>query len=105
MEAVIIIDVLRRAKAEVVVASIGEKLKIEASRNVKLVADVLLDEVINNSFDLIILPVIDGPMLICNNMSHFWCLTSLQSGWTWWSSSIHRVGEASKFAEETKRVK
>ncbi|XP_057795953.1 protein DJ-1 homolog B-like [Salvia miltiorrhiza] len=56
MEAVIIIDVLRRAKAEVVVASVGEKLEIVASRNVKLVADVLLDEVIGNSFDLIVLP-------------------------------------------------
>ena len=63
MEAVIIIDVLRRAKAEVVVASVGEKLEIVASRNVKLVADVLLDDVINNSFDLIVLPVRDGPLL------------------------------------------
>ncbi|KAK6154286.1 hypothetical protein DH2020_008534 [Rehmannia glutinosa] len=49
MEAVIIIDVLRRAKAEVVVASVEDKLEILASRNVKLVADVLLDEVINRS--------------------------------------------------------
>lgn len=63
MEAVIIIDVLRRAKAEVVVASVGEKLEIEASRKVKLVADVLLDEVINNAFDLIVLPVRGGLVL------------------------------------------
>ncbi|KAK6132494.1 hypothetical protein DH2020_033794 [Rehmannia glutinosa] len=56
MEAVIIIDVLRRAKAEVVVASVEDKLEILASRNVKLVADVLLDEVINRSYDLIVLP-------------------------------------------------
>ncbi|KAL3631459.1 Protein DJ-1 B [Castilleja foliolosa] len=60
MEAVIIIDVLRRAKAEVVVASVGDKLEILASRNVKLVADVLLDEVINRSYDLIVLPVRRG---------------------------------------------
>ncbi|GER29172.1 class I glutamine amidotransferase-likesuperfamily protein [Striga asiatica] len=56
MEAVIIIDVLRRAKAEVVVASVESQLEILASRNVKLVADVLLDEVISHPFDLIVLP-------------------------------------------------
>lgn len=57
MEAVIIIDVLRRSKAEVVVASVENKLEILASRNVKLVADVLLDEVISHSYDLVVLPV------------------------------------------------
>ncbi|KAL6543302.1 Protein DJ-1 B [Orobanche hederae] len=56
MEAVIIIDVLRRAKAKVIVASVEDKLEILASRKVKLVADVLLDEVVNCSFDLIVLP-------------------------------------------------
>ena len=57
MEAVMIIDILRRAKANVVVASIEDKLEILASRNVKLVADVLLDEAANLSYDLIVLPV------------------------------------------------
>ncbi|KAL4580408.1 hypothetical protein LXL04_016599 [Taraxacum kok-saghyz] len=56
MEAVMIIDVLRRAKAEVVVASVGDKLEIVASRKVKLVADMLLDEAAKLSFDLIVLP-------------------------------------------------
>ncbi|KAL2923756.1 Protein DJ-1-like protein B, partial [Bienertia sinuspersici] len=56
MEAVIIIDVLRRAKAKVVVASVGEKLEILASRKVKLVADTHLDEVAKISYDLIVLP-------------------------------------------------
>lgn len=57
MEAVIIIDVLRRAKAKVVVASVEDKLDIVASRNVKLVADALLDEAAKASYDLIVLPV------------------------------------------------
>ena len=57
MEAVIIIDVLRRAKAKVVVASVGDKLEIVASRRAKLVADTLLDEAVKNSYDLIVLPV------------------------------------------------
>ncbi|KAG8364872.1 hypothetical protein BUALT_Bualt18G0043600 [Buddleja alternifolia] len=56
MEAVIIIDLLRRAKAEVVVASLEDKLEILASRKVKLVADILLDEAIGRSYDLIVLP-------------------------------------------------
>ncbi|KAF5948641.1 hypothetical protein HYC85_014598 [Camellia sinensis] len=56
MEATMIIDVLRRAKAEVVVASVGEKLEIMASRKVKLVADMLLEEAAKLSYDLIVLP-------------------------------------------------
>ncbi|KVI02202.1 DJ-1-like protein, partial [Cynara cardunculus var. scolymus] len=56
MEAVMIIDVLRRAKAEVVVASVGDKLETVASRKVKLVADMLLDEAAKLSYDLIVLP-------------------------------------------------
>lgn len=57
MEAVIIIDILRRAKANVVVASVGDNLEILASRKVKLVADMLLDEAAKLSYDLIVLPV------------------------------------------------
>ncbi|KAF3520262.1 hypothetical protein DY000_02059528 [Brassica cretica] len=56
MEAVAIIDVLRRAKANVVVAALGNSLEVVASRKVKLVADVLLDEAEKNSYDLIVLP-------------------------------------------------
>ncbi|KAL0903939.1 hypothetical protein M5K25_026003 [Dendrobium thyrsiflorum] len=56
MEAVIIIDTLRRAKANVVVASVEEKLQIIASRKVKIVADVLFDDAAQMQYDLIILP-------------------------------------------------
>ncbi|CAI9303769.1 unnamed protein product [Lactuca saligna] len=56
MEVVMIIDVLRRAKAEVVVVSVGDNLEIVASRKVKLVADTLLDEAAKLSYDLIVLP-------------------------------------------------
>uniref|UniRef100_A0A2P2KBI9 Uncharacterized protein MANES_15G092700 n=1 Tax=Rhizophora mucronata TaxID=61149 RepID=A0A2P2KBI9_RHIMU len=56
MEATIIIDILRRAKAHVIVASVEEKLEILASRKVKLEADVLLDEAAKLSYDLIVLP-------------------------------------------------
>ncbi|KAK9199038.1 hypothetical protein WN944_014225 [Citrus x changshan-huyou] len=56
MEVVIIIDILRRAKANVVVASVEDKLEIMASRQVKLVADMLIDEAAKLSYDLIVLP-------------------------------------------------
>ncbi|KAH9722995.1 protein DJ-1 [Citrus sinensis] len=56
MEAVMIIDILRRAKANVVVASVEDKLEILAFRQVKLVADVLIDEAAKLSYDLIVLP-------------------------------------------------
>ncbi|KAK9269786.1 hypothetical protein L1049_001564 [Liquidambar formosana] len=56
MEAIMIIDVLRWANANVVVASVEDKLEIVASRKVKLVADILLDEAVELSYDLIVLP-------------------------------------------------
>ncbi len=60
IEAVCVIDVLRRAGADVIVASVEERLRVVASRGVQLVADQLLDDqlVSSNSavFDLIVLP-------------------------------------------------
>ncbi|RWR96348.1 Chaperone YajL [Cinnamomum micranthum f. kanehirae] len=61
MEAVMIIDILLRAGANVVVASVEDKLEIVASRKVKLVADMLLDEAAKQPYDLIVLPVSDVP--------------------------------------------
>jgi protein deglycase len=55
IEAVCIIDVLRRAGAEVTVASVDE-LQINASREVKLTADCLIFDCTNQIFDLIALP-------------------------------------------------
>ena len=55
LEAVTIIDVLRRAKADVTVASVGEK-QVVASRGVRLVADVLIADCAEQVYDLIVLP-------------------------------------------------
>lgn len=92
MEAVMIIDILRRAKANVVVASVEDKLEILASRKVKLVADVLLDNAANNSFDLIVLPVSWGSSFLFihktfSSLTAFWKF----SGWTWRCPSIHKL--------------
>ena len=55
IEAVTLIDVLRRAGAVVTVASVDD-LQITASRGVKLVADGLIDEYRNTDYDLVVLP-------------------------------------------------
>jgi 4-methyl-5(b-hydroxyethyl)-thiazole monophosphate biosynthesis len=55
IEAVCIIDVLRRAGAEVTVASVGA-LQVTASRGVKLVADRLLEDCLDETYDLVALP-------------------------------------------------
>jgi len=55
IEAVTIIDVLRRAGAEVRVASV-DALQITASRGVKIVADCLIADCKDQPFDLIVLP-------------------------------------------------
>jgi len=55
IEAVCIIDVLRRAGVSVTVASVSE-LQVTASRGVKLVADRLVDECLDGTYDLIALP-------------------------------------------------
>jgi hypothetical protein len=57
MEAVIIIDVLRRAGADVTVASVEPQLEIEASIGTKLVADTSISTCSDQVFDLVALPV------------------------------------------------
>jgi 4-methyl-5(b-hydroxyethyl)-thiazole monophosphate biosynthesis len=58
MEAITIIDVLRRAGVEVTVASASAhgQLQICASRRTRIVADVMLDDCAKNSYDLIAVP-------------------------------------------------
>ena len=55
LEAVTIIDLLRRAGIEVITASLDAEV-IVASRGVRLIADALLDDVMQQDFDMIVLP-------------------------------------------------
>lgn len=55
LEAVTIIDLLRRAQIEVVTASLDDQ-PVLASRRVVLIADCHLDAVLNDDFDMIVLP-------------------------------------------------
>ena len=55
LEAVTVIDILRRAAIEVVVAGL-EPGPVLASRGVRLIPDALLDAVVTDVFDMIVLP-------------------------------------------------
>jgi len=55
LEAVTIIDLLRRAGITVVTAGL-DKEPVQASRGVMLIPDTTLDEAIKQSFDMIVLP-------------------------------------------------
>jgi 4-methyl-5(b-hydroxyethyl)-thiazole monophosphate biosynthesis len=56
IEAVCIIDTLRRADVEVTVASVMGRLQITASRRTRIVADALIESCVDNTYDLIALP-------------------------------------------------
>lgn len=56
IETVTIIDVLRRAQAEVTVASIERETTVTCARGCKLTADTTLNEVKKETFDLIAVP-------------------------------------------------
>ncbi len=55
IEAVTIIDLLRRARIEVVAAGLDDQ-PVTASRGVRLIPDTTLDEALNREFDMIVLP-------------------------------------------------
>lgn len=55
LEAVTIIDLLRRADIEVLTAGLDER-PVTASRGVVLIPDTDLDQVLNDDFDMIVLP-------------------------------------------------
>lgn len=64
MEAVIMVDVLRRAGAHVTVASVEEELEVEAAGGTTLVADASIYSCSDETFDLVALPV---SCLLCYN--------------------------------------
>lgn len=55
-EALIVVDILRRAGIETVMASIGEQLEVDSSRHIVVKADAMAADVDYDSTDLVILP-------------------------------------------------
>lgn len=56
MEFVITVDMLRRAKLEVVAAAVGDDVSVTGSRHVRLVADTTLERVRLDDFDGLVIP-------------------------------------------------
>jgi 4-methyl-5(b-hydroxyethyl)-thiazole monophosphate biosynthesis len=56
IEAVTIIDVLRRAKIEVVVASLGEHAHVQGANGIVVVSDADIKNVSSTVFDMVVLP-------------------------------------------------
>lgn len=57
IEIVTIADILRRAKVDVVVASVEKSTQIVASQGTKIIAKKLISDAAEAIYDLIILPV------------------------------------------------
>ena len=55
LEAITVIDLLRRAQFDVTVASLGNRL-VKASRGTVVQADTYLDDVLHHDYDMIVLP-------------------------------------------------
>ncbi|XP_020242181.1 protein DJ-1 homolog C isoform X1 [Asparagus officinalis] len=55
-EVIILVDILRRAKVDVVIASVEKSKKIVASQQTKVIADKLIEEASDSTFDLVVLP-------------------------------------------------
>ena len=55
LEAITIIDLLRRAEISVETASLDEQ-PVTASRGTRLVADTTIDEALNKEYDMVVLP-------------------------------------------------
>lgn len=55
LEAVTVVDLLRRAGIEVVTAGLDSQ-PVRASRNMVLIPDTTLDDVMNEEFDMVVLP-------------------------------------------------
>ena len=53
IEAITIIDLLRRANLEVITASLTDNLEVKGGHNIIVKADAILDKVINEDFDAI----------------------------------------------------
>ncbi|MFA5687703.1 MAG: DJ-1 family glyoxalase III [Kiritimatiellales bacterium] len=68
MEAVIVTDILRRAKWDVVLAGISGDDPVTASRGVVLIPDAQWDELVLMDFDLIVLPGgLEGTDALCKH--------------------------------------
>jgi len=56
IEAVTVIDVLRRGGVEVLMAALGDTLEVTSAHGIAIKADALLEKVVDDDYDAIVLP-------------------------------------------------
>ena len=56
LEAVAMIDILRRAGAEVTIASVSGSMTVQCSQGIKITTDCLIEDCQDNEYDLVVLP-------------------------------------------------
>ena len=70
-EALLVVDLLRRAKVEVIVASAMGRRELVSSHNIHLTADALAEEVDYSDVDMVVLPGGANAQCIGNFHDHF----------------------------------
>jgi 4-methyl-5(b-hydroxyethyl)-thiazole monophosphate biosynthesis len=76
MEIIILVDILRRAKINVVLASVEKSLTILGSQRMKIVADKSITSASDSIYDLIVLPVSSLAVHLFYLDDHKWRHTS-----------------------------
>jgi 4-methyl-5(b-hydroxyethyl)-thiazole monophosphate biosynthesis len=56
VEALAVVDVMRRGGVEVVTASVGENQRVKSSHNVEVTADKMIRDCMDSQWDLIVMP-------------------------------------------------
>ncbi len=56
IEALAVVDVLRRGNVEVVTAAVGDRAQVNSSHNIPVVADAMLVDCVDDEWDLVVLP-------------------------------------------------
>ena len=81
-EALLVVDLLRRAKVEVIVASAMGRRELVSSHNIRLTADALAEEVDYADVDLVVLPggIPGTPNLAANKTVTDTCTAFVQAG-------------------------
>lgn len=68
MEAIGVIDILRRANINITLISIKNNLEVEGAHGIKLICDKIFDEIELSEFNMVIFP---GGLLGVNNLKNF----------------------------------
>ncbi len=68
LEAVTVVDIMRRSQIVCDIVAVSHDLIVPSARDVKIVADIMIDDAVSNQYDMIVLPGgIDGTENLAND--------------------------------------